>query len=221
MRLWSRVSFGGTTPRNGESSVCRPCFPRPDEMADLVAWIRRDEPGGPVHATWRPTRQRFGVLRWMSTDARLDIRMGAENPYVPRFVEAVLPPVGGRRQKLFPKDKNELVLATAWRFMGQKKDVLVYCSLRRSVETLGQTCCEVYTTAGPQTTRKGGAKHSRCDGCRGRMAWGRPSRRSLLRIRGGLCTTAGCHALFWARLSASCGHVIAALSLRHRHLHRD
>ena len=113
-------------------------FPTPEEMSDLVAWIRQDDPGDPVHSMWRPTRQRFGVLRWMSNAARLDVKVEDESPFVPHFIEAADPPEGSQRRKVFPSDKNELTLATAWRFVAQEKDVLVYCSLRKSVETLGR-----------------------------------------------------------------------------------
>ena len=113
-------------------------FPTPDKMSDLVAWVRQDEPGDPVHSTWRPTRQRFGVIRWMSNVARLDVKVEEENPFVPRFIEATDPPAGSRRRKSFPSDKNELALAAACRFVEQEKEVLIYCSLRKSVETLGK-----------------------------------------------------------------------------------
>ncbi len=113
-------------------------FPSPEEMSDLVAWIRQDDPGGPIHSLWRPTRQRFGVLRWLSNAARLDVKVEEESPFVPRFVEAAAPPKGSQRRNAFPSDKNELTLAAGWRFVAQEKDVLVYCSLRKSVETLGR-----------------------------------------------------------------------------------
>ncbi len=113
-------------------------FPSPEEMSDLVAWIRQDDPGGPIHSLWRPTRQRFGVLRWLSNAARLDVKVEEESPFVPRFVEAAAPPKGSRRRNAFPSDKNELTLAAGWHFVAQEKDVLVYCSLRKSVETLGR-----------------------------------------------------------------------------------
>ena len=113
-------------------------FPAPEEMSDLVGWIRQDQPGGPVHSTWRPTRQRFGVLQWQSNAARLDVKVEGEASFVPRFIEARDPPQESRRRKAFPRDKNELVLAAAWRFVEQGKDVLIYCSLRKSVEALGR-----------------------------------------------------------------------------------
>lgn len=124
---------------DGRRIVCLSAlFPTPEEMSDLVAWIRQDDPGDPVHSMWRPTRQRFGVLRWMSNAARLDVKVEDESPFVPRFIEAADPPEGSRRRKAFPSDKNELTLAAAWRFVAQEKDVLIYCSLRKSVETLGR-----------------------------------------------------------------------------------
>lgn len=118
-------------------------FPTPEEMRDLVAWIRQDEPGGPVHSTWRPTRQRFGILRWTGSAARLEVVVEEENPFVPRFVEQRDPPEESTRRSRFPNPenkssrKNELTLAAAWRFVEQKKDVLIFCPLRASIETLG------------------------------------------------------------------------------------
>jgi hypothetical protein len=123
----------------GRRIVCLSAlFPTPEEMGDLVAWIRQDDPGAPVHSIWRPTRQRFGVVRWMLNAARLDVKVERESPFVPRFIEVADPPEGSRRQRAFPSDKNELTLATGWRFVAQQKDVLIYCSLRKSVETLGR-----------------------------------------------------------------------------------
>ena len=113
-------------------------FPTPAEMSDLVAWLRADEPGEPIHSAWRPTRQRFGTLQWVSGSARLDVKVEEESPFVPRFVEQKTPPQGSGRRKAFPADKNELTLAAAWRFVEQQKDVLIYCALRTSVETLGR-----------------------------------------------------------------------------------
>lgn len=113
-------------------------FPTPEEMSDLVGWVRQDEPGGPIHSTWRPTRQRFGVLRWLYDAACLDVKVEEESPFVPRYIEARNPPEESRRKNAFPNEKNELTLAAAWRFIEQEKKVLIYCPLRESVETLGK-----------------------------------------------------------------------------------
>jgi hypothetical protein len=133
-------------------------FPMPEEMSDLVAWLRADEPGDPIHSSWRPTRQRFGTLRWGSGAARLDVKVEEESPFVARFVEQKTPPRGSRRLKAFPAKKNELTLAAAWRFVEQQKDVLVYCVLRKSVEALGSLILEcirqkVLTSLGAPTQR--------------------------------------------------------------------
>lgn len=114
-------------------------FPSPEDMEDLVAWLRQDQPGDPVHSVWRPTRQRFGVLRWGGSAARLEINLHEESPFVPRFVESQKPPAESRRRNSFPHDKQELTLAAAWTFAQQNQDVLVYCSTRKSVEALGRT----------------------------------------------------------------------------------
>ena len=117
-------------------------FPPPGEMRDLVMWIRRDRPGDPVHSTWRPTRQRFGVVTWLGSSARLEVDVEQESPFVPRFVEGVNPPAGSARRRRFPHDKNELTLKTAWQFIEREKNVLVYCSLKKSVGALGRLAME-------------------------------------------------------------------------------
>ena len=113
-------------------------FPKAEALNDIVAWMRQDSPGDPVRSDWRPTRQRFGVVRWRSDVARLDVEVGDVPAFIPRLIEARKPPPGSRRRKLFPADKNELTLATAWRFVEQKKDVLLFSPVRGSVETLGK-----------------------------------------------------------------------------------
>lgn len=117
-------------------------FPRPEELEDLVAWLRSGAEGGPVHSTWRPTRQRFGTIQWTQSGARLEAKVEGEQPYVPRFVVATAPPATSRRRKAFPADKNELTLAAAWRFAEQGRAVLVYCALRNSVEKLGRVALD-------------------------------------------------------------------------------
>ena len=124
---------------HGRRIVCLSAlFPSPEKMSDFVEWLRQDVPGGPVHSIWRPTRQHFGVLRWMSNAARLDVEVGGESPFVPRFVVVTSPPKKSRRRKLFPSDRNELTLAAAWRFIEREKEVLIYCPLKKSVEALGK-----------------------------------------------------------------------------------
>ena len=115
-------------------------FPTPEEMAPFVEWIRQDASGEPIHSTWRPTRQRFGIIQWLDRAgaARLDMAVEGQNSFIPRFVEPYLPPEGSLRKNAFPNNKNELTLAAAWQFLAQERRVFVYCPLRGSVETLGK-----------------------------------------------------------------------------------
>jgi hypothetical protein len=106
-------------------------------FVDFTKWIRGDEPGRSVTSSWRPTRQRSGVLRWGGAEARLSLTVDEEQPFVPRFVSAE-PPLGQRRNP-FPQDGEEFVLAAAKAFLADDHRVLIYCPQRRSVESLGNT----------------------------------------------------------------------------------
>ncbi len=123
---------------DGRRIVCLSAlFPEVDKMSDLVAWIRRDAPGKPVYSDWRPTRQRYGWIRWERRSARLQVQVEGEKSFVRHFVEA-MPSPGGWRKNDFPQNKNELTLAAAWKFVNQDKNVLIYSPLKKSVETLGR-----------------------------------------------------------------------------------
>jgi superfamily II DNA/RNA helicase len=108
-------------------------LPDGDQLNDFVSWLRRDKSGDAVRSLWRPTGLRFGEVVWAKDRARLNLRIGDEQPFVPAFISGVVPPIGKRR-KVFPKDQNELVLATAWRLVDENQTVLVYCPQKRSVE---------------------------------------------------------------------------------------
>lgn len=108
-------------------------MPEGDQFDDFVSWIRRDEEGEAVSVDWRPTRIRFGEVIWRNNRARLELRVGEENPFVPRFF-GPRAPARGRRRLSFPNDQRELVLATAWRLVEDGQSVLIYCPMRRSVE---------------------------------------------------------------------------------------
>jgi replicative superfamily II helicase len=108
-------------------------MPEGDQFDDFVSWIRRDEEGDAVSVDWRPTRIRFGEVLWRNNRARLELRVGDENPFVPRFF-GPRAPTRGRRRLSFPNDQRELVLATAWRLVEDGQSVLIYCPMRRSVE---------------------------------------------------------------------------------------
>lgn len=117
-------------------------FPTSEEMTEFVAWIRQDEPGQPIHSDWRPTRQRFGTVRWLAGAGRLDISVEEQSSFVRRFVEQALPPARSRRRTPFPRNKQELTLAVGWRFANDGQRVFVYCPERRSAESLGKIVLE-------------------------------------------------------------------------------
>jgi superfamily II DNA/RNA helicase len=108
-------------------------LPDGDQLDDFAAWLRRDQPGGLVKNDWRPTRLRYGEVVWNGQYARLNLRVGDERPFVPRFLAGFVPPVG-RRKKLFPYNLGELCLATAWRLVNDGQSVLVFCPVRAFVE---------------------------------------------------------------------------------------
>ena len=108
-------------------------LPDGDQLDDFAAWLRRDQPGGLVKSDWRPTRLRYGEVVWRGQHARLNLRVGQERPFVPRFLTAFVPPVG-KRKKPFPCDLGELCLATAWRLVNDGQSVLVFCPVRAHVE---------------------------------------------------------------------------------------
>jgi hypothetical protein len=99
-------------------------LPDGDQLEDFANWLRRDQPGGVVKSDWRPTRLRHGEVVWSGQFARLNLRVGDERPFVPRFITGSIPPIG-RRIRSFPADLGELCLATAWRLVADHHSVLV------------------------------------------------------------------------------------------------
>ena len=107
-------------------------LPDGEEIDDFINWIRRDDENGAIKSDWRPTRLRFGEVLWRNEQARLQLRVGDERPFVPTFFEQKAP-ANGPRRALFPQDQRELVIATVWRLLEDGKSVLIYCPERRSV----------------------------------------------------------------------------------------
>ena len=66
-------------------------LPDGDQLDDFAGWLRRDHPGGLIKHDWRPTRLRFGEVVWASPNARLNLRVGEERPWVQRFLTGVAP----------------------------------------------------------------------------------------------------------------------------------
>jgi superfamily II DNA/RNA helicase len=118
-------------------------LPDNEQLEDFANWLRRDHPGGLVQNDWRPTRLRYGEVVWNGQAARLNLRVGDERPFVPRFLASFVPPKG-RRKKRFPKDQRELCLATAWRLVEDGQTVLIFCPERRSVEPYANVIIDLH-----------------------------------------------------------------------------
>ena len=111
-------------------------LPTGDDLSDFVDWISDGKQTEAVESSWRPTRQRFGIITREGANYRLDMRVESERPFVRAYVlskEAI-----GRRKLPFPKDESELVVASAWRLREDGHSVLIYCPERRGVEAVGK-----------------------------------------------------------------------------------
>lgn len=109
------------------------------ELDDFVNWLTSDKPYGAVKSDRRPTRLRFGEVVANGADWRLNLRVGDERPWIAKFVttkSAPLIKIKGKKQrkKAFPADQRELCLATAWQLVEDDQSVLIFCTLRKSVE---------------------------------------------------------------------------------------
>ncbi len=130
-RLLRRADAGG------RRIVCLSAIlPSGDELDDLTAWIRSDEPGGPVRSDWRPTRQRFGALTWRGKDALLRLDLDENGPFLDKFV--VEKPPLGRAKNSYPRQNSHLTLFAAWEFAGQGKRTLIFSTQANWVESYGK-----------------------------------------------------------------------------------
>lgn len=118
-------------------------LPEGNEVEDFVGWLTDDQPDGLIASSWRPTKLRYGEVIWNDDRARLSIIVGDEEPFVPRFLEPFVPPTG-RRTTLFPKDQQELTLATAWRLVEDGQTVLIFCPLKLSVNAFAKVIVDLH-----------------------------------------------------------------------------
>lgn len=107
-------------------------LPDGDQLEDFAAWLTCDKLDGLIRDNWRPTRLRFGEVDWKGPHAQLNVTVGDERPFIPKFLVGKKP-TKGRGTKTFPSNQTELCIATAWRLMDDGQTVLVFCPLRRSV----------------------------------------------------------------------------------------
>jgi superfamily II DNA/RNA helicase len=131
-------------------------LPDGDQLDDFANWLRRDQPGGLIKNEWRPTRLRYGEVVWNGNAARLNLRVGDERPFVPRFFAATIPPIG-QRTTPFPKDLGELCLATAWRLVEDGQSVLIFCPVRAHVEPFAPRIMDLHRRGALPTILAGDA----------------------------------------------------------------
>ena len=126
----------------GRRIVCLSAIlPSGDELDDLTAWIRSDEPGDAVRSDWRPTQQRFGMLSWSGRDARLTLNLDEGVPFLDRFV--VEKPPLGQEKKPYPRKNSHLALFAAWEFAAQGKRTLIFSTQANWVEGYGKQVVEL------------------------------------------------------------------------------
>lgn len=111
-------------------------LPSGDELDDLTAWIRSDEPGEPVLSAWRPTRERVGALTWHGKDALLRLDLDDAGPFLDRFV--VEKSARGKEKKPYPRKNSHLALFAAWEFASQGKRTLIFSTQANWVESYGK-----------------------------------------------------------------------------------
>ena len=111
-------------------------LPSGDQLDDLTAWIRSDEPGEPVRSDWRPTRQRFGALTWRGKDALLRLDLDEDGPFLDQFV--VEKPALGKERNPYPRKNSHLTLFAAWAFASQGKRTLIFSTQANWVVSYGE-----------------------------------------------------------------------------------
>jgi len=117
-------------------------LPSGDELHDLTAWIRSDEPGDPVRSDWRPVRQRFGVLTWRGKDARLRLDLDENGPFLDNFV--VARPARGKERMPYPRKNSHLTLFAAWEFARQGKRTLIFSTQANWVKSYGKQVVDLF-----------------------------------------------------------------------------
>ncbi|MCQ3972401.1 MAG: DEAD/DEAH box helicase [Anaerolineae bacterium] len=101
---------------------------------ELAEWITGD-PGAVATSLWKPSAERFGLLRWNGKRVRIDW-LGKVESFNPSFVEAK--PLGfSKRRNPFPNNKIEAIAATAVRLMSIGP-VLIFTGRASSVPTLAK-----------------------------------------------------------------------------------
>jgi replicative superfamily II helicase len=121
-------------------------LPSGDQFDDFVNWLRKDADGEAVLSAWRPTDLRFGEIVWQENYGQINFMIGEENPFIPGFVRPFVPPSPnpGYRTKEFPASNKELTLAAAWNFTDDGHTVLIYCPLKKSVNSFAKDIIDLH-----------------------------------------------------------------------------
>ena len=118
-------------------------LPTGEKLDDFVNWLTSDQSTGLVQSSWRPTRLRYGEVVWRGTSGRLEVRVGDEETFVPKFITSRVPPKKKRKDP-FPRDQRELSLAAAWRLVEEGQSVMIFCPLRASVEPMARAITDLH-----------------------------------------------------------------------------
>jgi len=106
-------------------------LPNPEQLA---YWVTGDSENV-VRSEWKPSAERFGLLRWQGDHVRIDWR-GEFESFNPRFVQSGL--LGwGKRRNPFPNTKNEAVAATAAR-LASVGTVMIFSARANSIPGLAK-----------------------------------------------------------------------------------
>lgn len=135
------------TDANERRIVCLSAIlPSGEQFEDFVSWLRQDKEGGAIQSTWRPTDLRFGEVVWQERSAKIDFTIGEEQPFIPKFITPFVPPLAnpGLRRIPFPKNAQELSLATAWKLTEDNHTVLIYCPQRSSVDAFAKAIIDLH-----------------------------------------------------------------------------
>lgn len=121
-------------------------LPDGDQFEDFVCWLRKDKLGAAIQSDWRPTDLRFGEITWRFNSGSIYFTIGEEQPFIHRYILPSVPslPNPRARRTPFPKNTQELTLATAWRLIQDNHTVLIYCPLRVSVDAFAKTIVDLH-----------------------------------------------------------------------------